>query len=97
MISAPRLAAVKVGLDFPDYIDRATETVEALTLTVPEETKVGWQLTLDTPIREATLHRDGADDLPLEVGSGGRTLTPSETGGPTRPPLRRVHPPPPRR
>ena len=49
VIPAPRLAEVKVGLEFPAYIERPTETAEALTLTVPEETKVRWQLTLDTP------------------------------------------------
>ncbi len=84
VITAPRLAVVEVDLDFPDYIDRDTETVEALTLTVPEETKVGWKLTLDTPIREATLHRDGADDLPLEIGDDGRTLTLAETATASR-------------
>lgn len=78
VIPAPRLAKVKVELDFPDYIDRPNEQVEALTLTVPEETKVTWQLTLDTPIREATLHHDGAEDKPLKVGADGRTLTLSE-------------------
>ncbi len=78
VIKAPRLDKVAVALDFPDYIDRDTETLEALTLTVPEETMVGWKLTLDSPIREATLHRDGVDDLPLEIGKDGRTLTLSE-------------------
>lgn len=84
VISAPRLSGVKVKLEFPAYIGRAAETVEALTLTVPEETKVTWQLTLDTPIRKATLHRDGAGDLPLEVGEEGRVLTLSETASASR-------------
>jgi len=84
VIPAPRLAKVKVELDFPDYIDRDTEQVGALTLTVPEETKVGWQLTLDTPIRKATLHRDGVEDLPLEIGKDGRTLTLAETASASR-------------
>jgi len=79
VIPAPRLAQVKVELDFPDYIDRATESVESLTLTVPEGTKLRWQLTLDTPIRDATLHRDGAEDQPLEAGADGRSLTLTET------------------
>jgi len=84
VIPAPRMAKVAVELDFPDYIDRPNETVEALTLTVPEETKVSWKLTLDTPIREATLHRDDAADLPLEIGEDGRTLTLSETASASR-------------
>ena len=78
VIPAPRLTKVKVVLDFPDYIDRTNEELEALTLTVPEETKVDWHLVLDTPIREAVLHRDGAEDLKLEVGADRRTLTLSE-------------------
>lgn len=84
VISAPRMAKVAVELDFPEYTERPNETVQALTLTVPEETKVGWQLTLDTPIRQATLHRDDAEDLPLEVGADGRTLTLSETASASR-------------
>jgi hypothetical protein len=84
VIPAPRLSEVKVDLEFPAYIDRPAETVEALTLTVPEETRVNWQLTLDTPIREATLHRDGADDLPLTVGEDGRTLKLSEAASASR-------------
>jgi hypothetical protein len=75
VIPAPRMADAKVELDFPDYIDRSNETIEALTLTVPEETNVRWRITLDTPIRNATLHRDGVDDISLEVGADRRTLT----------------------
>lgn len=84
VIPAPRMAKVAVTLDFPDYMDRPDETVESLTLTVPEETRVGWELTLDTPIREATLHRDDAEDLPLEIGSEGRTVTLSEAASASR-------------
>ena len=84
VIKAPRLAKVAVALDFPDYIERETQTVEALTLTVPEQTKVGWKLTLDSPIRKATLHRDGEEDLPLEIGEDGRTLTLAETANASR-------------
>lgn len=84
VIPAPRLSGVKVDLEYPAYIERPTEQLEALTLTVPEETNVSWQLTLDTPIREATLHRDGAGDLPLEIGSDGRTLTLAETASASR-------------
>lgn len=84
VITAPRLAGVSVELDFPDYIDRSNETLEALTLTVPEETTVSWKLTLDSPIREATLHRDGIDDLPLEIGQDRHTLTLSETASASR-------------
>ncbi len=84
VIPAPRLANVNVELDFPDYIDRANEGIEALTLTIPEQTKVRWSLTLDTPIRSATLHRDGAEDLPLVIGADGCTLTLEEIASASR-------------
>lgn len=84
VIMAPRMERVRVALDFPSYIERETETVEALTLTVPEETEVGWTVTLDTRIRQATLHRDGEDDLPLAIGKDGRTLTLAETATASR-------------
>ncbi|MFP6856522.1 MAG: hypothetical protein VCA73_04580 [Roseibacillus sp.] len=74
VISAPRIEKVRVGLEFPAYLQRATETVEALTLTVPEETKIHWQLTLDRPIREAVLRRDGEEPMPLTVSDTGRQL-----------------------
>lgn len=84
VIPAPRFSKVKVELGFPGYIGRAAETVEALTLTVPEGTTVRWHLTLDTPVRNATLHRDGIEDLPLEVAADGRTLTLSEAATASR-------------
>ena len=74
VITAPRIEEVQVGLEFPSYLERETETVEALTLTVPQETKLHWQLTLDRPIREAVLNRDGKEPLPLQVTNGGRQL-----------------------
>lgn len=79
VIPGPRLTEVKVDLEFPEYMNRPIETVEALTLTVPENTNVNWQLRLDTPVREATLYRDGVEDLPLTIGEDGQTLTLGET------------------
>lgn len=74
VISAPRIEKVQVGLEFPSYLERAAETVEALTLTVPEGTKIHWQLTLDRPISEANLQRDGEEPTPLQVTNDGRQL-----------------------
>jgi len=71
VIPAPRIEKADVRLEFPAYIDRDTETIEALTLTVPENTKVHWQLTLDRPVSEAVLHRDGKDPLPLQLTNDG--------------------------
>jgi uncharacterized membrane protein YphA (DoxX/SURF4 family) len=79
VISAPRIKDVKVSLKFPAYLDRETETVEAMTLTVPEDTGIHWELELDQAIREATLLRDGEEPLALEVSDGGRRLVIDET------------------
>lgn len=84
VIPAPRISGVKVNLEYPDYIERPVETVEAMTLTVPEETTVRWELTLDTPIKAATLHRDGAEDLQLKILDDGLTLALSETATASR-------------
>lgn len=78
VIPAPRIEKADVLLEFPAYIEREAETIEALTLTVPEDTAVHWQLTLDRPIREAVLHRDGMDPLPLEVSGDGRQVVINE-------------------
>ncbi|MFT5412020.1 MAG: hypothetical protein ACI9NC_004757, partial [Verrucomicrobiales bacterium] len=74
VITAPRIEAVQVGLEFPEYLERPAETVEALTLTVPQETKVHWQLNLDRPISAAVLNRDGKEPLPLQVTNDGRQV-----------------------
>ena len=79
VIAAPRIKDVKVGLEFPAYLDRAKETVEALTLTVPEDTKIRWELELDQAVRDAVLHRDGDEPMKLELSGGGKRLVIDET------------------
>ena len=78
VINAPRIENVQVGLEFPSYLERPAETVEALTLTVPQDTRLHWDLTLDRPIREAVLNRDGKQPLPLQVTGDGRQLVVEE-------------------
>ena len=75
VIAAPRFDQVNVELDFPDYLDRPTETVEALTLTVPEGTGVKWNLTLDQPISQAAFLRDGEEPMQLDISEDGRKVT----------------------
>lgn len=74
VIPAPRIDDVKVVLDYPDYLQKPQETIEALTLTVPESTRVKWQLKLDQPIQKAVLNRDGQEPLELEISNNGREL-----------------------
>lgn len=78
VIPAPRIDSVRVELDFPDYLEREKEILEALTLTVPESTGLRWDLTLDRPVRSAVLHRDGQDPIPLELLDQGTRLILSE-------------------
>ncbi len=74
VIPAPRIEKVQVGLEYPEYLQRDSDKIEALTLTVPESTTVHWDLTLDRPIRDPVLHRDGETPLPLKVSDDGRHL-----------------------
>ena len=75
MISAPRIERADVTLEFPKYTQRPTETVEALTLTVPEGTTIKWKLSLDRPVDEAEFRPAGEAAMPLEVSSDGRSVT----------------------
>ncbi|QTN33647.1 hypothetical protein HZ994_15460 [Akkermansiaceae bacterium] len=79
VVSAPRIKNVAVALDFPDYLEKENETVEAMTLTVPEDTKIRWELELDQPVRDAVLHRDGEEPVALETAAGGRRIVIDET------------------
>ena len=70
VIAPPRIEKVKVELDYPTYLERAPQTVEALTLSVPQETRIRWNLTLDRPVRDAVLNRDGEEPKRLEIAEG---------------------------
>lgn len=74
VIKAPRIEQVQVKLEFPEYLERQSERVEALTLSVPQETKLHWELTLDRAIHKAVLNRDGMEPLPLQVSADGRQI-----------------------
>ena len=78
VISSPRVEQVKVDLEFPSYIDRQPESVEALTLAVPEGTRIKWRLTLDRPVSQAKVSRVGEESRPLEVSPDGRIVTMNE-------------------
>ncbi len=67
VISPPKIEKAQVDLAYPSYLERPAESVEALTLTVPEDTTIRWQLSLDRPIRNAFVNRDGEEPKRLEV------------------------------
>ncbi|MBT3201428.1 MAG: hypothetical protein HN350_16125 [Phycisphaerales bacterium] len=75
VIAPPRIKRAEVTLKFPPYTKRPDETVEALTLTVPDGTNILWQLTLDRAISEAYYNPVGSESIPLDVSADGRTVT----------------------
>ena len=74
VISGPLIESVQVELEFPAYLQRKLEIVEALTLTVPERTSLKWQITLDRPVSEASFIRDGEDPVNLQLSQNGRQV-----------------------
>jgi len=75
VIHAPSITRADVTLNFPTYTQRPPETVNALTLTVPETTRVRWTLALDRPVSEAIMNLDGQDPMPMEISDDGLTVS----------------------
>ena len=75
VIASPRIERAEVSLEFPPYTNRSDETVEALTLTVPEDTSINWSLTLDRAVSKAEFKPAGAKAIPLDISPDGRTVT----------------------
>ena len=64
VISPPRIERAEVSLKFKQYTGRPSETVEELTLAVPEGTRVTWKLTLDRAVREAEVNFPDSESQP---------------------------------
>jgi hypothetical protein len=75
VISAPRIERAEVALEFPEYTQRPTETVEALTLTVPEGTTIKWTLSLDRAVDEAEFRPAEGEAQALDISADGRSVT----------------------
>ncbi len=75
VIPSPAIERVAVKLEYPAYTERPTETVEALTLTVPETTKISWVLKLDQAVKAATLNLPDEKSVPMEISADGRTVS----------------------
>jgi len=75
VVSAPNVEKAEVRLEFPAYTKRPVETVGALTVTVPETTRVTWKLSLDRAVREASINLAGEKPVPLQVSKDGLTVT----------------------
>ena len=75
VVPAPGIESVKVDLAYPAYLGRDKESIEALTLTVPEGTGVAWQIVMDRPLKSVAFNRDGQEPLDLSLSEDGRTIT----------------------
>ena len=75
VVSAPKIEKVEVTLTFPEYTQRPAETLEALTLTVPEGTGIEWKLTLDRPVREAKFQPSGGESAAMDISHGGQSVS----------------------
>ena len=84
VVSSPRIEHAEVRLTFPTYTERPVETVEALTLAVPEGTEIAWKLTLDRAVRQAELRLVEGESIPLEIGPGGRQVMLTQVAGESR-------------
>ena len=75
VISAPRIERADVTLEFPEYTQRPDETVEALTLIVPEGTMIKWKLSLDRAVDKAEFRPAEGETQSLDIGADGRSVT----------------------
>ncbi|MFT5108481.1 MAG: hypothetical protein ACI9UA_004125, partial [Pseudoalteromonas tetraodonis] len=60
------------------------ETVEALTLTVPEGTTIKWMLSLDRAVDEAEFRPAEGEAQPLEISADGRSVTVQQVAAESR-------------
>ena len=74
VISSPRVAKTRIRLVYPEYMKRAPETMEAMTLAVAEGTGIEWKLQLDSPVSSATFKIEGGEPVLLELSDDGLTL-----------------------
>ena len=84
VISAPRIERAEVTLEYPKYTERPVETVEALTLTVPEGTTIKWKLSLDRAVDAAEFRPADGDAEPLEISADGCSVTMQQAAAQSR-------------
>jgi hypothetical protein len=75
VIAAPRIKKAEVALTYPAYTKRAKETIDALTLTLPEGTKAVWTLFLDRAVSEASVITSTGKPQALVISGDGMLVT----------------------
>ena len=84
VISSPRIERVEVSLEFPEYTRRPAETLEELTLTVPEGTRIKWKLALDRAVKSAEFRPVEGAPVALAVSPNGRSVTMAQVASSSR-------------
>ena len=75
VISSPRIERAEVSLVFPEYTQRPAATVDALTMTLPEGTRIKWKLALDRAVSSAEFRPAGDEVQPMQLSPDGRSVT----------------------
>jgi hypothetical protein len=84
IIAAPRIKQADVTLTYPEYTRRASETIDALTLTVPEGTALKWVLHLDRAVSDSSVTTSGGEARALAVSDDGLKVTMEEVATSSR-------------
>ena len=74
VISAPRIVNVKNTVRYPKYTRKPDGTLETLTFTVPEGSKLVWNLSVDRPIRNGQFICEGEAPVPLDISEDGTVV-----------------------
>jgi len=74
VISSPRVTETRIRLVYPSYMKRPDETMESMTLTVPEGVGMEWTLRLDRPVRDPKFGIEGGKPIPLTISDDGLTV-----------------------
>jgi len=71
VIAAPRIQKAEVTLTYPEYTQKPSETVDALTLTAPEGTGIKWVLFLDRAVSESSMVTATGTEKKLSISDDG--------------------------
>lgn len=71
VISSPRILETKIHLTYPSYMKKESETLDAMTLTIPEGTTIEWHLTLDKAVSKASFTMEGNKPIVLKPSDNG--------------------------
>ena len=75
VISAPKIIQAKVEVNYPKYTLKEPDTLEALTLNIPEGSDLIWNLSLDRAVSEAYVQEGHNALRKVDVSQDGLTVT----------------------